>query len=758
MSARSPLPSGPPPHSPPHRAATADDGGEGSEVMMYALVGEEEEDHVVYSYEDSIADGDVGSDEAEDSDDTDHDDDGADEEDEYDEDEDENEGEETMHGSEHHGLPMPYHYELWPPNPQPYFDESFDPYLSDDLDQSENTGVPLVDYLASHILGDDVAMHDAADSDMEAGLFWPEEAGATSASVNAAAADIAASVQAEAIVAHTQAAAYASIVPPPPTDLAPGNVWTHLYQISVSNPNPTTIGPSNLSLTDFLRHWARQSRILQGMARGSCPWPAKITSLDASKPSSVEYQDLQGDRCDFQGVDWKYIGVTRRDARERRLLTYSNYVNLPGSDRWTPNLPDVALPRSESFFRFRRMDFRQNIHLSHFQLRHVFASASRSRVFYPSIGSVQQFNPLSGHGRAIMRLSDAPASQISTLATGHGVLIAGGFGGDYMLRHLNSAEPEDATCHEGVITSSISGITNHIDIHQARSSSVPLAAFASNDNVLRVLDVNAETWLSQETHDFAPNCTATSPDGRLRVMVGDTLDVVITAAESTRSGSGEPDIMQRLSGHRDYGFACDWADDGWTIATAFQDKTVKIWDARRFTDTAGHAAPVCTIRSEMAGVRSLRFSPVGSGRRVLVAAEEADFVSIIDARTFRSKQTVDVFGELGGISFENAGQDLMVLCCDRTRGGILQLERCGEGWDESAWGEEEVEEEKEQEEQEEEGRQFGRGGSRRPHSKFRRGATRDWPRSVFTEERRFRESAPRRRRRATALDVAMDPF
>ncbi|KAK4128219.1 WD40 repeat-like protein, partial [Parathielavia appendiculata] len=530
---------------------------------------------------------------------------------------------------------------------------------------------------------------------------------------------IAASVQAESMAAHTQAAAYASVAAPPATDFGLDDIGTYIYQISVSNPNPTTIGPSNLGLTDFLRHWARQSRILQGMARGICPWPAKINSLETSQAASVEYEDLEGDECDLQGVDWEDIGVTRRDARERRLLTYSNYVNLPGSDRWTPNLPDVALPRSESFFRFRRMDIRQNIHLAHFQLRHVFATSSRSRVFYPSIGAVQQFNPLSGHGRAIMRLSDAPASQISTLATGHGVLIAGGFGGEYILRHLDSGEPEDAACHEGVITSSISGITNHIDVHQARTSSVPLAAFASNDNVLRVLDVNTETWLSQETHDFAPNCTATSPDGRLRVMVGDTLDVVITAAESRLSGSGEPDITHRLSGHRDYGFACDWADDGWTIATAFQDKTVKIWDARRLTDSAGNAASLCTIRSEMAGVRSLRFSPVGSGRRVLVAAEEADFVNVIDARTFRSKQTIDVFGELGGISFENAGQDLMVLCCDRTRGGILQLERCGQGLEEE---------------------------------------DRDWPRSVFTEGRRFRESASRRRRKAAALDVEVDPF
>lgn len=383
------------------------------------------------------------------------------------------------------------------------------------------------------------------------------------------------------------------------------------------------------------------------------------------------------------------------------------------------------------------MDIKRNIHLAHFQLRHVFASTSRSRVFYPAIGAVQQFSPMSGQGRAILRLSDAPASQISTLAAGHGVLLAGGFGGEYMLRHLDSGETENTTYQEGIITSSISGITNHVAVNQTRTSSAPIGAFASNDNRFRILDITTETWLSQETHDFAPNCTAVSPDGRLRVMVGDSLDVVIAAAESRLPG-GKPHILQRLSGHRDYGFACDWADDGWTIATAFQDKTVKIWDARRFTDSAGNALPVCTIRSEMAGVRSLRFSPIGSGKRVLVAAEEADFVNIINAQTFRSKQTVDVFGELGGVSFENGGQDLMVLCCDRTRGGILQLERC-DGGGEFMWHSDEEEP--------------GNGGRHR-----RRGeAVGDWPRSIFTEGKRVSDSSSRRRRKAVA-HVGLDPF
>ncbi|KAK4242348.1 WD40-repeat-containing domain protein [Achaetomium macrosporum] len=600
------------------------------------------------------------------------------------------------------------------PHEPTYFGD-LDSYLLDDMDVSENAGVPL-EYLVN-ALTNDMDVDSPAGSD---GDFDP------------VAPDVAAMAHAAATAADAQEAAYEGMVTPVANilfgEFDPADAWT-AHPFSLSNPNPAVIGPSNYGLTDFLRHWARQSRVMQ-LARSSCPWPARVNSLDDDTQLSwVGYDDLDGDQCDFQGIDWEDLGVTRRDARERRLLTYANYVNVPGSDRWAPNLSDVALPCTESFFRFRRMDIKRDVHLSHFQLRNVFASTSHSRVFYPAIGSLQQFNPMSGHGRAIMKISSTPTAQVSTLAAGYGILVAGSFGGEYILRHLDSGEPEKTACHEGVISSSnsTSGITNHVAVHQARTSSVPLAAFASNDNCFRVLDIATETWLSQETLDFAPNCTALSPDGRLRVMVGDTFDVVITTAEP-RTPGGQPEILHRLSGHRDYGFACDWADDGWTVATAFQDKAVKIWDARRLTDSSGNAVSVCTIRSEMAGVRSLRFSPIGSGQRVLVAAEEADFVNIIDAQTFRSKQTLDLFGELGGISFANGGQDLMVLCCDRTRGGILQLERCGQRgkllWDldgEPSW------------------------------------ATHDWPRSMFTEEKRVKERSSRRRRKVGAR-LEIEPF
>lgn len=327
------------------------------------------------------------------------------------------------------------------------------------------------------------------------------------------------------------------------------------------------------------------------------------------------------------------------------------------------------------------MDFDHEIHLSHFQLRNLMACTSRDQVFYVGRSQILQCNPLAGPASTgkksvVMDLTDPTVQplhafsggiQISTLTAGHDVLIAGGFCGEYGMVNLRA--PKSTKHTEGLITDHQNSITNHIQVHLSRNSSLPLAAFASNDSGLRILDVCTNRFIAEHKYDHAINCSAISPDQRLRVLVGDTRKVMICNSET-----GE--ILQELEGHRDYGFACDWADDGWTVATGNQDMQVKIWDARKWTTSQGLANPVKTISADIAGVRKLKFSPLGSGKRVLVAAEPADIVSVIDAETFASKQTLSFFGEVGGMDFTNNGQDIMVANCDFMRGGLMEYERC----------------------------------------------------------------------------------
>lgn len=335
-------------------------------------------------------------------------------------------------------------------------------------------------------------------------------------------------------------------------------------------------------------------------------------------------------------------------------------------------MEDVNIGNPENYFRFKKMHLRQDVHLAHFQLRSVLACPANNQAFYSASRGINRINPVSRKTELALSMSEFTGlgAMISTLDANHGLLMAGTFNGEYCLKNLESEDKKNFS--DGQITSDPNGITNHLQINPSRRSGGPVAAISSNDNGFRMMDLTTEKMLSETRFPFAMNCTAISPDRRLRVMVGDNCNVLIVNSETGQ-------IQQRLSGHRDFGFACDWSDDGWTVATGFQDKGVKIWDARYWCNANGESRPICTIRSEMAGVRGLRFSPEGSGRKVLVAAEEADFINIIDAETFATKQTIDIFGEIGGIAFTNEGQDLSILCCDRHRGGLLQLERCGGG-------------------------------------------------------------------------------
>ncbi|KAI0391793.1 quinon protein alcohol dehydrogenase-like superfamily [Xylariaceae sp. FL0594] len=443
----------------------------------------------------------------------------------------------------------------------------------------------------------------------------------------------------------------------------------HPHPAFLAIPSPTLIAPENYNSVDFLRHWRWVKRVvgpnvLEGLPRN------EFTLAD-NIPPRVLYKDLKGDECDFQGINWLPLGVTRRMARKCRFATFINYTNHPNTDVLDPSRPSRLLSRCESFFRFRSMDLRRDVSLLHFQLRNILGCASRTRIFYPGTDmTIRELDPTSGRVRTAMSFRKDPDEiNISTLAAEEGVLIAGTFAGAYRYRSVESDAPAEYC--GGRLTRHPSGITNHVEVFTPRYSSGPVAAVSSNDWCLRTVDLTTNQMTSETPYDHAVNCTRLSPDKRLRVMAGDTRDVIITEAESGN-------ILQRLEGHRDYSFACDWAADGWTIATGNQDKTVRIWDARKWKDSKGKSLNVA-MWSEMSGVRSLRFSPLGSGKRVLVAAEEADIINIIDAGTFESKQTIDIFGELAGVGFANNGQEVFALSSDPIRGGVLCLERCDAG-------------------------------------------------------------------------------
>ncbi|KAG9255047.1 WD40-repeat-containing domain protein [Emericellopsis atlantica] len=455
---------------------------------------------------------------------------------------------------------------------------------------------------------------------------------------------------------------------------------------------PNMLGSVNMGLGEFLDEWSHPVLAVPEATRPDYPHLLLETSKQLTKIRRVH---LRGDRCDFQGINWSAMGVTRQLARARRARTFQNYTSWPGSDddpqgadvrpRPGPTLLGDENPFSHStsglasgnYFRFREMHIREEIALAHFQLRSSLASPFRSQIHYVSRLGISKVDPVTGNHGESLQWTEFPVfgRAFTTLGANQDVLVAGSFTGEYVISSLHSTDIQNFT--QGTITEAASGITNHLQVHKQRSTSNPVASICSNDNGFRVLDLETQQFVSEFGYGFALNCSAVSPDCRLRVMVGDSKDVTIANAET-----GDTEVT--LTGHDDFGFACDWSDDGRYLATGFQDKTIKIWDPRRWKDANGTSTPLQHFRTDLAGARGLKFSPLGSGESVLAAAEEADHVHVYSTHAFGretydadTRQTFSVFGELGGIDFAEGGQELNVLVADEERGGILQLERCG---------------------------------------------------------------------------------
>ena len=122
-----------------------------------------------------------------------------------------------------------------------------------------------------------------------------------------------------------------------------------------------------------------------------------------------------------------------------------------------------------------------------------------------------------------------------------------------------------------------------------------------------------------------------------------------------------------LKGHLDYSFASAWHPNGVTFATGNQDKTCRIWDTRKTSES------VAVLRGNLGAIRSIRFTSDG---RYIAMAEPADFVHVYDTKTgYKKEQEIDFFGEISGISFSPDTEPLFIGVWDRTYGSLLEYGR-----------------------------------------------------------------------------------
>lgn len=399
--------------------------------------------------------------------------------------------------------------------------------------------------------------------------------------------------------------------------------------------------------------------------------------------------------CDIQGIRWSDFQTSKTLARHVRRMTSKNFGHMHNLNPEQPNEvyatpaysacfkseSSPALSVTDDFFHFRETKLTIRPGYNHGQLRHCLCASSTNALFYfehfpyPHLGpealQIKCLNPIADTVHNAMDLfkrhdPEAPRlTRIGCMTASDGLLIAGDLHeGHFAMKPLSST-CEDADVRGIVNESGFGGSgINHVHTFLHRRSGLPHAVFCDNDGSVRVMDCNTVQWIHDRQWSSPVNCSATSPDGRLRIHVSDDPWPIVSDAET-----GE--TIARLPGHKDHGFACDWSPDGITMATGHQDGLVQIWDARALK------ASVHVLPAEMAGIRSLKFSPLGAGHPVLVMAEPMDFVSIVDARTYRSKQDIEFFGEISGFSMPPDGGSLFIGNADLKQGGIYKFERTG---------------------------------------------------------------------------------
>ncbi|EAW15243.1 WD40 repeat domain-containing protein [Aspergillus clavatus NRRL 1] len=422
----------------------------------------------------------------------------------------------------------------------------------------------------------------------------------------------------------------------------------------------------NFNIDQFISQWVLEASGLPASR------PPVISRLLPSHPVSrildwtpperiVRPRGYKREFYDIQQIPWwDALKIKRSDARELRDLWYTSYHNVE-----YPHHPTGArLPQSECYFREESMHTKHRATIEHFQLRNLMSVPAYNTVHFSHESKVYSWVPGYDDLSCLVDLSKPTIAsgfhnpvKISSMKSAHDICIAGGFTGEYALRR----SVMEGSGVEGYVTKNPNGITNHIDIVPSRTSHAPLGIFASNDQHLRVLDSETNTFIADHELSRAINCTATSPDGRLRVVIGDSPDAWVVEADT-----GRP--VHPLRGHLDFGFACAWSPDMRHIATSNQDKTVIIWDARTWQILQ-------RIESDVAGYRSVRFSPVGGGPRTLLLAEPADRIAIVNAQTYQSRQVHDFFGEIGGADFSPDGSTIWVANTDEHFGGFMEFDR-----------------------------------------------------------------------------------
>jgi hypothetical protein len=394
-----------------------------------------------------------------------------------------------------------------------------------------------------------------------------------------------------------------------------------------------------------------------------------LSSSSYQVPELVTRKDFPSGNVDMQGISWQHIGCNREQATFARSSLHPSGSGMHLSEEQMSVSPSNT-GHDERHYKFRSFAFQHKAKFSHYQLRNALTASSRNDVFFANGSKVMRASLACPNQSEVamdlsrptkcssgFRITCLSASRRASFSSyrSDAVLLAGGFEGEFAMLDLNDInEPQT----EGMVTHAYNGLVTHIENYADRGSGQLRAAFCANDSKVRLMDVRRLQFTDAFSYNTAINCSATSADGRLRALVGDSCDTIITDAEK-----GTP--LVTLREQTDHGFACAWSQDGRNMATGAQDGKVVVWDTRSWSE------PLRVLDTSMSCARSLKFTDDGA----LVVAENDDVVRVYDGGDFAAWQEIRFFGSIAGLALIDGGEEMVVANVDKTVGGLLSFER-----------------------------------------------------------------------------------
>ncbi|AAF79507.1 F20N2.10 [Arabidopsis thaliana] len=400
---------------------------------------------------------------------------------------------------------------------------------------------------------------------------------------------------------------------------------------------------------------------------------ASDSDVDEFDYSNNKIADTSADQArkgkDIQGIPWDRLSITRETYRQTRLEQYKNYENVPNSGEssgklrnlvWATSKHDVYLMSQYLVSHYSTLTSGKHDVLNvqgHVSPSEVSFFLNDIRFLYKYL---HQFN---GCCLFLVWVQKHPGSllegftktQVSTLAVRDKFLVAGGFQGELICKHLD--RPGVSFCSR--TTYDDNAITNAIEIYNKPSGALHFTA-SNNDCGVRDFDMERYQLVNQFRFPWPVNHTSLSPDGKLLTIVGDNPESLLVDPNTGKT-------LATLSGHLDFSFASAWHPDGFTFSTGNQDKTCRVWDIRNLSKS------VAVLRGNLGAIRSIRYTSDG---KYMAMAEPADFVHVYDVSNgYETEQEIDFFGEISGISFSPDTEALFIGVWDRTYGSLIEYSR-----------------------------------------------------------------------------------